>query len=572
MSGVDTWKWLLVYSTAIMLVACGNVSPGEPPRAVDDSVIVYQNNSIDIYILDNDSGNDLQNGVVAIVKKPLHGSTKVLPEGVVRYTPRFDYLGFDNFQYEISDKFGRKDRATVKIEVKKPGVLEARNDRATTREDEEIIINVLNNDIGNALNEAFVTIGEGPRHGKAIVIDKVAIRYVPAKNYNGKDSLEYVVKDKFGQMSSATVEIAISPVNDAPVINLLASVDENGATKERGLAPFTTNIIWEVTDVDGDPLNCSLNFGDGEKGRVDCGKKQISHEYKKVGDYQLEFSIDDGKVSNSKNITIHVITEYSITLRFETELTDAQRRAFNWAAKRWSEVIVGDVDDVASFEVKKDTCGNKGDVKLDIDDLVIFVNVEKRDGEGGILGWAGPCFIRAGDNLPFVGQITLDVDDLKNLEDRGTLNSTILHEMGHVLGIGTVWQQDELLKWEDGVKDCLDADEIDFIGNSASQEWQNTFGRDGNPPVENEGGAGTKCGHWRESVFDSELMTGLLNGNRQPLSRITAASLDDLGYRVNMYAADEFDLPQNNLVAPQGNPGILLKERLIYPMVAPDAQ
>jgi hypothetical protein len=61
--------------------------------------------------------------------------------------------------------------------------------------------------------------------------------------------------------------------------------------------------------------------------------------------------------------------------------------------------------------------------------------------------------------------------------------------------------------------------------------------------VENTGGPGTRDVHWRERVFGSELLTGFVNRAPNPLSRVTAASLGDLGYQVDIDAADDFELP-----------------------------
>jgi hypothetical protein len=63
--------------------------------------------------------------------------------------------------------------------------------------------------------------------------------------------------------------------------------------------------------------------------------------------------------------------------------------------------------------------------------------------------------------------------------------------------------------------------------------------------VEREGGPGTREGHWRESSFGNELMTGFLNPGETPLSRLTIAALRDMGYEVNMDAADAFDIPDS---------------------------
>ena len=62
---------------------------------------------------------------------------------------------------------------------------------------------------------------------------------------------------------------------------------------------------------------------------------------------------------------------------------------------------------------------------------------------------------------------------------------------------------------------------------------------------------GTFCTHWDEECMGSELMTGFLEKNNQsthPLSRISIAGLDDLGYSVDYSTADTFtadDLNKN---------------------------
>jgi hypothetical protein len=70
------------------------------------------------------------------------------------------------------------------------------------------------------------------------------------------------------------------------------------------------------------------------------------------------------------------------------------------------------------------------------------------------------------------------------------------------------------------------------------------LGGTGNIPVEQDGGNGTRCGHWDEETFDTELMTGFSEGSTtELLSRMTIASLEDMGYSVNLNAADPYTLP-----------------------------
>ena len=67
-------------------------------------------------------------------------------------------------------------------------------------------------------------------------------------------------------------------------------------------------------------------------------------------------------------------------------------------------------------------------------------------------------------------------------------------------------------------------------------------------PVENCGpaspagcGAGTVNGHWREPVLVDELMTGYITiGVANPLSRLSAAAMEDIGYIVNYAGSDAY--------------------------------
>jgi hypothetical protein len=64
----------------------------------------------------------------------------------------------------------------------------------------------------------------------------------------------------------------------------------------------------------------------------------------------------------------------------------------------------------------------------------------------------------------------------------------------------------------------------------------------GNPPIETDFGPGTAGGHWDEECLLDELMTGFVcQGGDCPLSALTAATLQDLGYTVDVTEADVVD-------------------------------
>ncbi|GEM47518.1 hypothetical protein DC3_31530 [Deinococcus cellulosilyticus NBRC 106333 = KACC 11606] len=223
---------------------------------------------------------------------------------------------------------------------------------------------------------------------------------------------------------------------------------------------------------------------------------------------------------------------FNITIVFpaNTLLTPSQKQAFTEAASRWSQVIAQGLPDFN---------GTANGKPLSVDDVQINADAVAIDGVGNILGMAGPEFVRNENSLPITGIMKFDSADVANMEARGTLKSVILHEMGHVLGIGTLW--DSFIT-HNGNVDCQNASIIEFTGAKALLQFHN-LGKAGNIPVETTGGKGTKCGHWSESHFDSELMTGFSESGPMPLSRMTVGALEDLGYQVNYNAADPYTVP-----------------------------
>ena len=228
---------------------------------------------------------------------------------------------------------------------------------------------------------------------------------------------------------------------------------------------------------------------------------------------------------------------FDIDVRFVNPVTAQQQAAFNAAAGRWMATITGDLPAVpVSFAAG--SCGVAHPAITEtVDDLLILVSVETIDGPGKILGSAGPCFVRSASALPVVGVILIDVADLTMLEGGGMLTPVILHEIGHVLGVGTLWNTPPLIGAGSG--------DPYFTGSGAVSAFVAAGGSTyaGTPvPVENTGGSGTRDGHWRESIFGSELMTGWINAGSNPLSAITVASLADIGFTVNLLAADGYSV------------------------------
>ena len=239
--------------------------------------------------------------------------------------------------------------------------------------------------------------------------------------------------------------------------------------------------------------------------------------------------------------TVRPAAGFDIQIRHQGTPSSSQLLAFAEAEVRWETLITGDLPD-ALVNAGAGSCGAGSPALAEtVDDLLILANLGPIDGPGAVLGAAGPCFIRVPGSLSIVGQMRFDTDDLEVLEQNDVLDAVILHEMGHVLGIGTLWDLQSLL-----VDPSLSGGtDPHFTGPLAIAAFDAAGGASyvgQKVPVEDTGGPGTADSHWRETVFDTELMTGFIGLGANPLSAITVQSLDDQGYTVSLSGADPFSL------------------------------
>jgi hypothetical protein len=136
-------------------------------------------------------------------------------------------------------------------------------------------------------------------------------------------------------------------------------------------------------------------------------------------------------------------------------------------------------------------------------------------------------------NLPRVAKIEFDTAELDDLEKDGHLLDVAIHEVGHALGFGITWRDRRLLGKDN-------AGRPDFRGPAGMAEYGRLRGTATPLAVPIDYAGGKAGGHWREKTFGAELMTTRMSKGSQPVSRMTVASLEDLGYVVNLEAADVF--------------------------------
>jgi len=343
----------------------------------------------------------------------------------------------------------------------------------------------------------------------------------------------------------------------------------------------------EITEPSEEALNVELSGGSGDADLFVHYGERPGHQYRyrclsgnaasdelcqlvptRTGTYHIAVHAYTAFGPSALEVTVggKEVEPYDVELVFLESGTGSQDNIIRHAAKRWEAVIgQGAADfDFSGNPLDAGTCGPGSPAVNDVvDDIRIYVTIDSIDGPGGsdgnIVGQAAPCSWRlvvfqapGGHQRDTIhrqvlrGFIRLDEYDVAQMESRGVLRSVVTHEMAHVFGFGTLWDVHDRLR-NPSVPDKPSEDThfegpltiaaFDLAGGAAYS------GR--KVPVENSGLQGSADGHWRQSVFENELMTPFLVPGGHPMSAITLESLYEIGYEINLNEAESFGLSRS---------------------------
>jgi hypothetical protein len=262
---------------------------------------------------------------------------------------------------------------------------------------------------------------------------------------------------------------------------------------------------------------------------------------------------------------------FSVTVDFTEdtpqEYIDIYGPKIDQAADFWSKVITG----YKSLD-GTDDLNTRGGVSIQFG----FEQLDE-----GLLGLAFPSLISfvLPPNTKYVHTVTGEmyfsadsypITDYQDNNEYNNFYAVVVHEMGHVLGFGTLWDLKALamLLFEISEEEVnigapnlnIMIDENGFIGAKTLQVWQEDFlGHENDTfvPIEDEGSAGTAGKHWDEfeggiwatGIVDregrdmrDEVMTGWASNNAF-MSRLTLASFEDMGYTID-YTIDYKDFDE----------------------------
>ncbi|HHC6596973.1 TPA: tandem-95 repeat protein [Vibrio parahaemolyticus] len=219
--------------------------------------------------------------------------------GVATITPTADWNGSETLTFTATDPSGESVSQTVDFTV--APVVDIEADSADVVEDTPTIINVLGNDTFEGKDKVVSLDAEnGPKNGTVIVNNDGTVTYTPDDNYVGKDTFTYVVTSG-GVSESTTVEVNVTPVNDAPVAK-----DDTAITDED--TPVTIDVLPNDTDVDGDKLSIESASVPKEQGTVEVvnGKLVFTPAENFNGDAEITYTVTDGQLTDEAKVAITV--------------------------------------------------------------------------------------------------------------------------------------------------------------------------------------------------------------------------------------------------------------------------
>ncbi len=219
--------------------------------------------------------------------------------GIATITPTADWNGSETLTFTATDPSGESVSQTVDFTV--APVVDIKADSTNVVEDTPTIINVLGNDTFEGADKVVSLDAENsPKNGTVIVNSDGTVTYTPDDNYVGEDTFTYIVTSG-GVSESTTVEVNVTPVNDAPVAkNDISTTQEDTAV--------TIDVLSNDTDVDGDKLSIESASVPKEQGTVEVvnGKLVFTPAENFNGQAEITYTVTDGQLTDEAKVTVTV--------------------------------------------------------------------------------------------------------------------------------------------------------------------------------------------------------------------------------------------------------------------------
>jgi uncharacterized repeat protein (TIGR01451 family) len=238
----------------------------DAPMAMNDSYSTLEDVPLIVSapgILVNDIDGDGDILTAALVSNPTNGTVTLNSDGSFIYTARADYNGPDSFSYRASDGALTSDVATVNIQVTpQPDPHRTVDDYFSMLEDGTLTVpapGVLANDVSVDGDPLLAVITEPPQHGALTLNSDGGFTYVPAPDFNGRDSFSYRAAALAKDSLTSRVEIIVASVNDRPSFTIAPRLALPISSPLQTLVNWATDIRPGPADEGGQILTFELS-------------------------------------------------------------------------------------------------------------------------------------------------------------------------------------------------------------------------------------------------------------------------------------------------------------------------
>lgn len=332
--------------TAVAVVNITVASVNDVPLAADDNFTGLEDNLLHVAdpgVLMNDS--DIDGDALTAVKDadPANGTVVLNADGSFDYTPNPGFFGADAFTYHAEDGNGGLSAVrTVYINILENHDPIPVNDVYTVNEDVLLSRNVLDNDTDPDPTDVLtVSDNTDPANGTLIMNANGGFIYVPNPDFNGTDSFTYTASDGVGGEAIATVNITITPVNDAPV----SATDPYSTSKNVAVSiKKASGVLANDTDVDGDALSAVLVSGptQGTLYMNNQGAFIYIPNTDYVGADEFTYEAFDGTEATATTVTINIIDSDAPIARDNLYVQDVVLAGSNYSVPEVVGVLAND--------------------------------------------------------------------------------------------------------------------------------------------------------------------------------------------------------------------------------------
>jgi len=200
----------------------------EAPVTSPDNLQILENtinNHIDVLGNDSDPNGIRDTLITILVKAAANGSSVVVNEDSIRYTPNASFVGLDTIVYSACDTSNlcTIDTIFIEVEVEHLAPITQADYITINQNSQGVTIDVQANDYDpNGIGDTLITsLLVGAKNGVAGIVQEDSLIYTPLTDYFGLDTIVYQVCDTANLCTSDTVFITIQAVLFCEADNLV---------------------------------------------------------------------------------------------------------------------------------------------------------------------------------------------------------------------------------------------------------------------------------------------------------------------------------------------------------------